>query len=448
MSGPKPPKQEPSGNIITILLVDDIPEARENIKKLLAFETDFKVIGSAGTGREAVDLAKQLKPDIILTDINMPDMDGITATRLITEAVPQTAVIMMSVQNDTDYLRKAMLAGARNFLSKPIDMDELYNTIRTVYKGHEAMRRQVAILDQAPTALQTANRAGSTEGDRAGHIIVVYSPQGGAGTTTIATNLATGLLKEGVKVLLVDTDLQFGDIDVFLNLQAQSTIVDLVGNVDDLDTAFFDNIVVTHNSGLKVLMGPPRPEFADEVRQRPKAPAEILRKIAGNYDFIIVDTYTALDDMVLELFDVASKIILLTTTTLPSVKNTRFVLDLFDQLGYSQEKSLLVLNKVWEESQRKNATLSPEKIQDYLKRPVYMKLPVIDERFVLSAVNRGVPVIASDRDTNKPLLRELTQLADSIQNLLNPPEEDVLPQAGAKAKQQAESPISGLFRRK
>jgi pilus assembly protein CpaE len=447
MSGPKSSKQEPSGNIITILLVDDIPEARENIKKLLAFETDFKVIGSAGTGREAVDLAKQLKPDIILTDINMPDMDGITATRLITEAVPQTAVIMMSVQNDTDYLRKAMLAGARNFLSKPIDMDELYNTIRTVYKGHEAMRRQVAILDQAPVQLQSAGRGAGSEGDRAGHIIVVYGPQGGAGTTTIAVNLASGLMKEGVKVLLVDTDLQFGDIDVFLNLQAQSTIVDLVGSVDDLDTDLFENIVVTHNSGLKVLMGPPRPEFADEVRQRPKAPAEILRKIAGNYDFIIVDTYTALDDMVLELFDAASKILLVTTTTLPSVKNTRFVLDLFDQLGYSQEKSMLVLNKVWEESQRKNATLSAEKIQDYLKRPVYMKIPIIDERMPLSAINRGVPVIASDRDTNKPLIRELTQLSESIQNLLNPPEEDIAQQTG-KTKQPAESRISGLFGRK
>lgn len=447
MSGSKPPKQEPSGNIITILLVDDIPEARENIKKLLAFETDFKVIGSAGTGREAVDLAKQLKPDIILTDINMPDMDGITATRLITEAVPQTAVIMMSVQNDTDYLRKAMLAGARNFLSKPIDMDELYNTIRTVYKGHEPMRRQVQRLEQAPEIAHTSGREGGGDGDRAGHIIVVYSAQGGAGTTTIAVNLASGLMKEDVKVLLVDVDLQFGDIDVFLNLQAQSTIVDLVGNVDDLDTELFDNIVVTHNSGLKVLMGPPRPEFADEVRQRPKAPAEILRKVAGNYDFIVVDTYTALDDMVLELFDAASKILLVTTTTLPSVKNTRFVLDLFDQLGYSQEKSLLVLNKVWEESQRKNATLSAEKIQDYLKRPVYMKIPVIDERFVLSAINRGVPVVASDRDTNKPLIRELTQLADSIHNLLNPPEEDAAQPAATKSKQPAD-PISGLFRRK
>jgi pilus assembly protein CpaE len=79
-------------------LVDDIPETRENIKKLLAFEADFKVVDSVGTGRDGVTRAKELKPNIIIMDINMPDMDGIQATTLITEAVPTAAVIMMSVQ--------------------------------------------------------------------------------------------------------------------------------------------------------------------------------------------------------------------------------------------------------------------------------------------------------------------------------------------------------------
>jgi Flp pilus assembly CpaE family ATPase len=138
---------------------------------------------------------------------------------------------------------------------------------------------------------------------------------------------------------------------------------------------------------------------------------------------------------------------LVSSTTLPSVKNTRFVLDLFDQLGYPQDKTLLVLNKVWEESQRKNATLSPEKIQDYLKRQIFMRIPVIDERFVLSAINKGVPVIAADRDTNKPMLRELTQLAESMHNLLNPPTEEAVPQQTTGKKQPAD-PISSIFRRK
>lgn len=117
-------------NVISILLVDDIPENRENIKKLLGFEQDFKVIGTAGTGREGVEFAKQHKPDIIIMDINMPDMDGLQATEIITRQVPRSAIIIMSVQNDSDYYRRAMGAGAKDFLTKPINMDEMYNTAR------------------------------------------------------------------------------------------------------------------------------------------------------------------------------------------------------------------------------------------------------------------------------------------------------------------------------
>ena len=101
---------------ITILLVDDIAETRESIKKLLAFEPDFKVVGSAENGRQGVELAKELRPDIIIMDINMPDMDGLEAASMITKTLPAAGVIMMSVQNDSDYLQRAMLAGARFFL--------------------------------------------------------------------------------------------------------------------------------------------------------------------------------------------------------------------------------------------------------------------------------------------------------------------------------------------
>jgi pilus assembly protein CpaE len=399
---------------ITILLVDDIPETRENIKKLLAFEPDMKVIGAAGTGKEGVELTKELRPDIIIMDINMPDMDGLQATGIINKAVPTAAVIIMSVQDDNDYMRRAMLAGARDFLVKPISMDDLYNTIRTVYRNHEPIRRQYEMNQLVTPAEALKKNFGEGAGSRAGHIIVVYSPQGGAGTTTVATNLASGLMKDGVKVLLVDGDLQFGDIDTFLNLQATTTVVDLLEDVDDFDVDHFDNIVMTHESGLKVLLGPTRPEFADEVKTRPGAVAEILRKVSGNYDFVIVDTSCNFDEFTLSLFDAATRIVLLTTPSLSGVKNVRFVLDLFDKLQYPPDKAMLVLNKVWDERQRKQATLAPEKIEGFLKRKIEGEIPHVDERIILSAILRGVPVIAAERDTNKPPVKQMLDLAQSI----------------------------------
>jgi pilus assembly protein CpaE len=410
--------QQPEGGkqIIKILLVDDSPETRENVKKLLAFEPDFRVVDTASNGREGVEKAKEQHPDIVIMDINMPDMDGLQAANFITKAVPTAGVIMMSVQTDTDYIKKAMLAGARNFLAKPVNMDELYDTVRSVYDQYEPIRRQWEHGEMV--ALETRQQV-KGDGDRAGNVLAIYSPQGGAGTTTLATNLASALMREGIKVLLVDADLQFGDIGVFLNLQAQSTVLDLADAGEDLDTELFENIVMIHDSGLKVLMGPPRPELADPLRAQPGLVASILDKVRSNYDFIVVDTSTAFDDVLISLLDMATRVLLVTTPTLSSIKNVRLVLDLFDQLGYPQEKAVLVVNRDADERQRRHGTISAEKIQNYLKRPVEGRIPVVDDRLMLSAINKGVPVIAAERDINKPPTKQIMALADGLfQNLM------------------------------
>src|SRR5579859_4763241 len=164
----KPGTQSDRRNVIRVVIVDDIPETRENLKKLLAFETDIEVVGTAGTGKEGVDLARSVKPDIVLMDINMPDMDGIQATELISKAIGAVGVIMMSVQHEADYLRRAMLAGARDFLTKPIAGDELYATIRRVYEIPKSGRIPDDREDERDRT------------DHDGHVIMVYSPQGGA----------------------------------------------------------------------------------------------------------------------------------------------------------------------------------------------------------------------------------------------------------------------------
>src|SRR6476619_4477154 len=118
---------------IRVLIVDDIPETRDHLTKLLGFEADMTVVGAASSGREAIALATSLQPDVVLMDINMPDMDGITATEQLSSAVPSAAVVMMSVQGEADYLRRSMLAGAREFLVKPFSSDELSTSIRQVW---------------------------------------------------------------------------------------------------------------------------------------------------------------------------------------------------------------------------------------------------------------------------------------------------------------------------
>jgi pilus assembly protein CpaE len=425
-SGGTPPAGE--GEVISILLVDDIPDTLENIKKLISFEPDMKVVGTARTGTEGVALAKELRPNIIIMDINMPDMDGIQATTLITEAVPTVAVIMMSVQNDPDYLRRAMLAGARNFLTKPIEMDELYNTIRTVHARNKPIAAQYAAV--AEGALELRPKTGGREAqERSGQIITVYSPQGGVGTTTVATSLASGLMREGSKVLLVDADLQFGDVGVMLNLQSQSTMVELIPDVDDLDIELFENIVATHDSGLKVLLGPSRPEYSEDVEKNPEALSEILKKVTGSYDFIVIDTSTRLDEVALSLFDISARVVMVCVPNITSVKNARLVLDLFDKLKYPPDKVTLVVNQVPEDRNARKAVLSLERISSYLKRPVTTAIPS-NSLMVNRALNKAVPVIALERDKSKSPIKEFVELANAIYDALaGPPEPELEPEA-------------------
>ncbi len=409
-----------SDHIITIILIEDIAEIRANVKKILSFESDFNVIGMAGTGEEGLALAKELRPDIIIMDINMPGADGLQITTQVINHLPETGVIILSAQDDPSYVRLAMIAGAKAFLTKPSTPDELYHTVRAVYSRARAPVMQ-------PTSSQPISAGAAKDSEiRAGNIIVVYSPQGGAGCTTLATNMASALNRENSRVLLVDANLQFGDVGVFLNLDAQSTMADLIEDIDDMDTEYFVNVVTTHSSGLKVLMGPSRPELAEKVMADPGALTKILAKIRSSYDFIVVDTSLHLDEMVLSLMDVANLILLVSTANLTSIKNMRFVMDLFEQLGYSLDKTMLILNQVSEDQNIKKLVVTNEKISLFLKRPIAAMIPS-DEYLMLDAIRKGVPAVALERDHHKSPIKELLGLSNSIYAALMPTVEEEAP---------------------
>src|SRR5258707_1866933 len=201
---------------IRVLVVDDIPETRDHLTKLLGFETDIDVVGSAASGREAIEMAGRIHPDVVLMDINMPDMDGITATEQLSSSAPGAAVVMMSVQGEADYLRRSMLAGAREFLVKPFSSDELTASIRQV-SSREREKQSRFGVPTAITGAASGNGTGGREGE--GQIIAVFSPKGGVGRTTVAVNLAVAAATElGKRVVVIDGSLPFCDVGVLLHL--------------------------------------------------------------------------------------------------------------------------------------------------------------------------------------------------------------------------------------
>lgn len=395
-------------DMIRVLIVDDIPETRENVRKLLAFESDIEVVGVAGTGQDAIQAVKEFQPDIALMDINMPGLDGISAVEAITRELPAVQVIMMSVQSEADYLRRSMLAGARDFLTKPFTGDELVSTIHRVNKMGQAR----AAAMPAPAGQQMVV---GPSGKRMvvpmpvmqqpeGSAIVLFGPKGGIGTSTVAVNLAVALQRPDTKVAMIDTSLQFGNLDVMLNLHASRSIADISQTINDLDADLIGSMITPHPSGLKVLLAPERPEMADLVQ--PAHLTAIVNAMRLMFDYIIIDTPSILDDRVLTALDIADRVMLLTTGDIPAIKNTKVFYQVIEALGYSSEKIWLVLNQVDSRN-----PITPKMIEDNLKHKVMLQIP-LDIETVSRSIRQGLPFITDARA--KPVAQAITQMADQL----------------------------------
>lgn len=120
---------------IRVVIVDDHAILREGLKALLALSDNIEVVGGAANGKEAVELAAQLQPDVVLMDIAMPIMDGIEATRRITKAYPRVKVIILSQHDNREYILSVVKAGASGYLLKKAVSTELISGIKAVYEG-------------------------------------------------------------------------------------------------------------------------------------------------------------------------------------------------------------------------------------------------------------------------------------------------------------------------
>lgn len=378
-----------SGEKITLLIVDDIPETRENLRKLLYFEPNIEVVGMAGNGWEAVQKAKALQPHIVLMDINMPDMDGIAASQEITRAAPACQVIMMSVQGETDYLRRSMLAGAADFLVKPFTSEELSSSIRRVYEMGVSRRAAMPVMPVGPEGAPAGPAAAAGRGPSGGKLLLIYSPKGGTGCSTVATNLAIALGEvTSKKVVLVDASLQFGDLAVLLNLQGYRSITDIINQKGELDAEYLMAILAPHPSGIRVLPAPPAPETAGTIE--PDDLKNILIALRKGFDYVIVDTWSQLDDIVLTAMDLADRILLVMAPEIPSIKSTKQFFEVSEALNFADERIDLILNKVLPRD-----SIRPEQLESNLKHKIAIQLDY-DPRSIRQAINQGLPLIMAE----------------------------------------------------
>lgn len=367
---------------ITVLIADDIAATREDIKRLLYFEEDIEVVGEAGDGEEAVILASELKPDVVLMDVNMPRVDGIEATERISVNVPQCAIIIISIQGEQEYLRRAMAAGARDYLVKPFSAQDL---AKAIYRVSESQRKRNIFLSPSLSAVSTSSiRA------KKGTIISFFCTKGGVGKTTLACNTAVALAQDyKKKVVLVDLDLSSGDVAVMLNLNPKNTIADMVQEQDTLDSPLVESFLVQHLSGLKVLPAPLSPEHAELVKA--EHIQQLLKILKDNYECVIIDTAPVYTDINLNVLEASDRILLPLNQDLTTLKHVKKAQEILAALNYDS-KIRTVLN------QHSSEGLKIKELQKNLGISLSAIVPE-DFKTVRNAINKGVPFVMNQQHT-------------------------------------------------
>lgn len=379
---------------ISVLVADASATARQETTNLLRRDRTIDLVGEAHDGRESVDMARTLRPNVAVVAAAIVGLDAISVVEEINRASPDTAVIVLVDEPDMDLMRRLMRAGARDCIVRPIKED-LLGTVRSVHETMQKQREAVSAAN-APQVHQ-------------GKVIAVYSPQGGAGKSMLAANLSVALAKAvaGTKerVVLVDLNLQFGDIDLMLNLNPVNTIAGLAqkGHTG-LDAELVEQYLTTHEeSGLKILVAPSTPQYAESVTVY--TVEQTLEALRETYDYIIVDTPSQLQDTTLAALDAANTILLLTSLDLLALHKTRTALDMLRQL-YPADKIDVILNRANSE-----VGITIADVESALGAKLRAQIPS-DGRLVVTSVNEGKPFVLSAPQT--VIARRLQTLAGEI----------------------------------
>lgn len=355
---------------IKVLIADDILETRSVIKKMLSMEEEtFSIVGEASNGMEVVELIPRLNPDVVLMDINMPILNGLEATEKITNEFPNISVIIMSVQGENEYLKKAMFCGAKEYIIKPFNYDSLVETIKST---HEKNRERLNKLGHSREEVKNAD------------ILTFFSTKGGVGKSILALNAAViSSCHLQKKTLLIDMDLQFGDISILVNKHNEKNISNLI---EDAKFDSYENTLpylYKYDEKLDILFAPLKPDAAEYIGK------DIIEKLINiykcKYERIIIDTGVNFSDITLYILDISSRIYFISNMDIVSLKNAKLGLNVMQSLGYDKNKVKLIINK-----STMDYGINRKDVLEVFKENDFYMIPE-DHKTVNISVNSGEP---------------------------------------------------------
>ncbi len=375
----------------SVLIVDQDPDVRFQVQRLIT-ATGFAVGGQAGLGTEAVAMAAQARPEIVLCGLKEPAARVVQTIESIAHNLPETPIIVYSDSRDIETIRKAMLAGARDFLQAPFKPEELKRSLTATLEAEE--RRRLREADSAMLGPQAA-------------VITVYGAKGGVGKTTVATNLAVALSRQaGQSTILLDADDTFGDVASALGLSPDRTVADVLRELDQVDAERLKEFLGHHESGLEVLSGPANPfdwpAGAGERFQR------LLEQLARQFDAVLVDTASTLSEISQSVLEAASLILWVTTPEYASVRDSIRALEAFRSLRLRDDRVRIVLNAAYSEVE-----VRPSSIEEALGHEIFWTIPY--DRQLRRNAQLGQSFL--DTHPNSPASRSFSDLARALSGM-------------------------------
>lgn len=320
----------------------------------------------------AVDLAQRGLVDLIVIDRDISEAEGLARQiYTVASAVPCIAIVP---ELTTAVMRRLVHAGMRDVIGQPTPYTDMVMTIQSLLNVE--LDRRKSLGSPEPSAR------------RRGKLVVVSSTKGGVGTTTIAVNLAVALRQlTSANVALTDFGLQFGDVGVHLNLWSRYTMQDLLHQSSEISEAMLDQVLQDHKAGIRVLLAPNEPEAAGEVTS--EQIDHILDSLLEHYAYVVVDTWSFLDEVALKLIQRADEILIVTTPEIPTLKNAKHFLAYLRKHGLSVGRITLVLNRF-----PSVEGISLQDVQTHLGYPISANIPS-EGRMITHSINQGVPIVIS-----------------------------------------------------
>ncbi len=354
-----------------ILFIDDEPLNHQLVAK--ALQPLGHLINYAEDGVSGITQARTMKPDLIITDVVMPDINGYEVTRQLRRD-PQflaTPILVLTAQSGLQDKLKAFESGADDYLSKPFEPAELVARVSALLRRAEL----------TPPAMP-AQDAG--EG---GRMIAVHSLRGGTGCSTLAVNLGISLAGLWGRTILLDLTMTAGQVALMLNKNLRRTWADIARfKAGEVDVDSLNSVISVHESGVAFIAAPTFPEEGEAMRG--DTLLEALAILKKQYDYIVADLPHDFGEIALSALDFADNILLVGAPDMASVRATAAALDSYTKLGYPKEKIKPVLNATFPRS-----SLSKEKIEAAMGMDFVASIPYVPD-LILEAINLGRPLVS------------------------------------------------------